>query len=141
MPDYFFKSKDGLFTLYKGDCNFVLPELNTKFDLIFADPPYFLSSGGNTIHSGKIVSVDKGSWDKSLILREIYNFNYNWLKTIKEYLKNDGSIWISGTRHNIFTVLQGLDELDYKILNVITWEKSNPPPNFNIKILNSLLSL
>lgn len=130
----YFKNQKGDFTLYRGDCNVIIPELEEKFDLVFADPPYFLSSNGNTINSGKIVSVNKGKWDESINYNKIYNFNLSWLKISKEILEKDGTIWISGTRHNIFTIIQALDELNFKILNVITWEKLNPPPNFNTKI-------
>lgn len=129
-----FISQDKTFILYKGDCLSIIPSLTNKFDLVFADPPYFLSSNGNTIHSGQIVSVNKGNWDKSKKFAEALSFNYNWLKAVKDKLRDNGTIWVSGTRHNIFTIIQAMEELNYKILNVITWEKTNPPPNFNIKI-------
>jgi DNA modification methylase len=63
----------------------------------------------------------------------INDFNRNWLQQVREKLKDNGTIWISGTYHNIFSVGQLLQELDFKILNVITWEKNNPPPNFSCR--------
>ncbi|HPK08924.1 MAG TPA: site-specific DNA-methyltransferase [Saprospiraceae bacterium] len=48
-------------------------------------------------------------------------------------MKNDATIWISGTMHNIFSVGQILTEFGFKILNIITWEKTNPPPNFSCR--------
>jgi site-specific DNA-methyltransferase (adenine-specific) len=101
--------------------------------MIFADPPYFLSNNGLSIQSGEIVSVNKGLWDKSQGFDFVNNFNRNWLKIAREKLKDNGTIWISGTYHNIFSIGQLLQELDFKILNVITWEKNNPPPNFSCR--------
>ena len=101
--------------------------------MIFADPPYFLSNNGLSIQSGKIVSVNKGKWDKSEGFEYINNFNRQWLSLAREKMKEDATIWISGTMHNIFSVGQILTELGFKILNVITWEKSNPPPNFSCR--------
>ncbi|MDD2191462.1 MAG: site-specific DNA-methyltransferase [Bacteroidales bacterium] len=101
--------------------------------MIFADPPYFLSNGGMSVQSGKQVKVDKGDWDKSQGFEKDNEFNYNWLKACREKLCDNGTIWISGTFHNIFSIAQMLTELDYKILNCVTWEKSNPPPNISCK--------
>ncbi len=86
-----------------------------------------------SIQNGKIVSVNKGTWDKSEGFEFINDFNRKWLSLAREKLKEDGTIWISGTMHNIFSVGQMLNELGFKILNVITWEKSNPPPNFSCR--------
>ena len=129
----YFKSKDKNFYLLKGDTMDLLPKINHKFDMIFADPPYFLSNNGLSIQSGKIVSVNKGSWDKSLGNSYINEFNRKWLTLVRENMKDDATIWISGTMHNIFSVGQILTELDFKILNIITWQKSNPPPNFSCR--------
>lgn len=111
----------------------LLPKINHKFDMVFADPPYFLSNNGLSIQSGKIVSVNKGKWDKSLGTEHINNFNRQWLSLVRENMKEDATIWISGTMHNIFSVGQILTELDFKILNIVTWQKSNPPPNFSCR--------
>lgn len=127
-----FISQDSLFGLYQADCNEILPQFKEKFDLIFADPPYFLSNDGLSIQSGKIVSVNKGSWDKS---EDIDKFNIQWISNAKLALKNTGSILISGTYHNIFSLGRILQKLDFKILNIITWQKTNPPPNFSCRYL------
>jgi len=79
------------------------------------------------------VSVNKGSWDKSHGFEYINDFNRKWLSLAREKMKDDATIWISGTMHNIFSVGQTLNELGFKILNVITWEKLNPPPNFSCR--------
>jgi site-specific DNA-methyltransferase (adenine-specific) len=129
----FFKSKEKDFYLLQGDTMKVLPQFVHKFDMVFADPPYFLSNNGLSIQSGQIVSVNKGTWDKSGGFDFINDFNRKWLKLVREKLKDNGTIWISGTYHNIFSIGQLLQELDFKILNVITWEKNNPPPNFSCR--------
>lgn len=84
--------------LYLGDCLKVLKKIEDKsIDVIFADPPYFLSSGGVSCHSGKQVSVDKADWDKSITIKEKNKFNKKWLKECRRVLKDNGTIWISGT--------------------------------------------
>ena len=128
-----FQSNNKDFTLVHGDLFKVLPTLNFKFDLIFADPPYFLSNDGLTIKNGKIASVNKGKWDKSLGFDGVNEFNRKWLSLARDKMKNNATIWISGTSHNIFSIGQILVELGFKILNVITWEKTNPPPNFSCR--------
>ena len=129
----FFKSTDKAFTLLKGDCVELLNQFDFKFDMIFADPPYFLSNDGISVQSGKMVCVNKGEWDRSNGFEKDNEFNLNWLKACKEHLTDNGTIWISGTFHNIFSVAQMLTELDYKILNCITWAKTNPPPNLSCR--------
>ncbi|RAZ49407.1 DNA-methyltransferase [Campylobacter hyointestinalis] len=130
-----FLSEDRKFNLYQGDCFEILPKFQSKFDLIFADPPYFLSNNGLSIQNGQIVSVNKGEWDKGADIDEIDDFNFKWLKLAKDLLSNNGSIMISGTYHNIFSIGRALQKLDYKILNIITWQKTNPPPNFSCRYL------
>lgn len=129
----YFKSSDNNFYLLKGDIIELLPKFEHKFDMVFADPPYFLSNNGLSIQSGKIVSVNKGKWDKSEGFEYVNDFNRKWLSSVREKMKDDATIWISGTMHNIFSIGQILTELDFKILNVITWEKNNPPPNFSCR--------
>ena len=128
-----YRSENKDFTLAKGDCLELLPNINFQFDMIFADPPYFLSNGGISVQSGKQVSVNKGDWDKSQGFEKDNEFNYKWLSLCREKLKGNGTIWISGTYHNIFSVAQMLNELDFRILNCITWAKTNPPPNLSCK--------
>lgn len=116
--------------LIHGDAFEVLPKIEDKsVDLIFIDPPYFLSNGGITCSGGKQVSVNKGEWDKNYTFEEKVNFNRKWLIEAKRILKDTGTIWISGTYHNIYIIGYLLEELGYKILNNVTWMKTNPPPN------------
>ena len=129
-----FKLSDD-FKLFKGDCFEILPKFKGEFDLIFADPPYFLSNDGLSIQSGKIVSVNKGDWDKGCGIDEIDKFNLRWLALAKDTLTDNGRVMISGTYHNIFSIGRALQKLDYKILNIITWQKTNPPPNFSCRYL------
>lgn len=123
------------FNLIHGDSFEILPKFNNEFDLIFADPPYFLSNDGLSIQSGKIVSVNKGTWDKGKNINEVDDFNLKWLDLAKSALKDSGSIMVSGTYHNIFSIGNALQKLGYKILNIITWQKTNPPPNFSCRYL------
>ena len=129
----YYKSANHDFNLICGDTFRLLPQFSFRFDMIFADPPYFLSSGGISVQSGKVVCVDKGAWDKSLSPEEMNAFNMEWLSLCREKLKDNGTIWISGTYHNIFSVADCLNHLGYKILNVITWVKTNPPPNISCR--------
>ncbi len=61
------------------------------------------------------------------------DFNRKWLSACRDHLKENGTIWISGTYHNIFSVAQMLNELEFRILNCITWAKTNPPPNLSCR--------
>ncbi|MGN0086561.1 MAG: DNA-methyltransferase [Alloprevotella sp.] len=130
-PAYKSTSRD--FTLLQGNCIELLSQFNFRFDMIFADPPYFLSNGGISVQSGKIVCVDKGDWDKCTGERNVQQFNNEWISLCRDKLKDDGTIWISGTYHNIFSVAKSLIEQGFKILNVITWVKTNPPPNISCR--------
>lgn len=133
MIKAYFKSSDKQFNLLHGNAMELLPQFDHKFDMIFADPPYFLSNDGLSIQSGKIVSVNKGKWDKSQGIHHVNSFNRDWLTLIRDKMTDNGTIWVSGTMHNIFSVGQTLTELGFKILNIITWEKTNPPPNFSCR--------
>ena len=86
-----------------------------------------------SLQSGKVVCVDKGSWDKGKSQADMMSFNKEWLRLCRDKLKDNGTIWISGTYHNIFSVANCLTELGYKILNVITWQKTNPPANISCR--------
>lgn len=129
----YYKSDNRDFTLLHGDCCRLLREFDFKFSCIFADPPYFLSNGGISVQAGKIVCVNKGDWDKGKSQQEMMDFNKEWLALCRDKLKDNGTIWISGTYHNIFSVANCLTELGYKILNVVTWAKTNPPPNISCR--------
>jgi site-specific DNA-methyltransferase (adenine-specific) len=122
--------KDNNSALYLNDTFDALENMKPEcIDMIFADPPYFLSNNGITCSAGKAVSVNKGNWDKIDSLEEKHNFNRQWIRLCKKVLKPNGTIWISGTLHNIYSVGMALEQEDYKIINNITWQKTNPPPN------------
>ncbi len=131
VPYYAADGKD--FYLLHGDCLVLMPKIRRQFDMVFADPPYFLSNDGLTIQNGKIASVNKGQWDKSLGRQSVDDFNRQWLSTVRPLMKDNATIWISGTMHNIFSIGQLLPELGFKVLNIITWQKTNPPPNFSCR--------
>ena len=116
--------------LINGDCFEELKQIKTEtVDMIFADPPYFLSNDGITCKSGRMVSVNKGSWDKIADVSEKHKFNRKWIRLCKRVLKPNGTIWISGTLHNIYSIGMALEQEGFKIINNITWQKTNPPPN------------
>lgn len=116
--------------LFLEDCFELLKKIKTEsIDMIFADPPYFLSNDGITCQSGKMVSVNKGNWDKTAGFKEKHKFNRRWLHQCRRILKRDGTIWVSGTLHNIYSVGSALEQEGFKIINNITWQKTNPPPN------------
>lgn len=120
--------------LIHGDVFDILPEFEDgSVDVIFADPPYFLSNNGTTCQNGKMVSVNKGKWDSINGVEEKHAFNRAWIKECKRILKLDGTIWISGTLHNIYSIGLALEQEGFKILNNITWQKTNPPPNLGCR--------
>lgn len=124
--------QEGNFVLYHGDCRSILAELpENSIDTIFADPPYNLSNDGFTVHAGRRVSVNKGDWDKSRGLKGDFEFHLEWLEACKRVLKPNGTIWISGTYHSIYTCGYALQLLGFKILNDISWFKPNASPNLS----------
>lgn len=125
--DPYYKSSNNDFILLQGDCQELMPLFDFQFDMVFADPPYFLSNGGKSISSGKIVSVNKGDWDKTKSIAEIDKFNEEWLTQCYNKLRPGGTIWVSGTYHNIFSVGHIMQKIGFRILNIITWQKTNPP--------------
>lgn len=104
-----------------------------SIDMIFADPPYFLSNDGITCNSGKMVSVNKAKWDEGKNLEDKHKFNRRWISLCKNVLTKNGTIWISGTFHNIYSIGMALEQEGFKILNNITWQKTNPPPNLGCR--------
>ena len=129
---YYFESDN--FKLIYNDIFKVIKKFEDKsIDMIFADPPYFLSGNGITCSGGKMVSVNKGEWDKALTIKEKHKFNKKWIKECYRILKDNGTIWISGTVHNIYSIGMALEEEGFKIINNITWQKTNPPPNLACK--------
>ncbi len=129
---YYYENKD--FKLIQGDSLSILKKIEPKsIDVIFADPPYFLSGNGISCSAGKMVSVKKGAWDEKIDIKEKHKFNKKWIRLCKEILKDDGTIWISGTMHNIYSIGMALEEEGFKIINNITWRKLNPPPNISCR--------
>jgi site-specific DNA-methyltransferase (adenine-specific) len=137
-PHLILHSDTPFLRLYHGNSLELLDAIAAKypegrFDAIFADPPYFLSNGGITCHAGRMVKVDKGDWDKSRGPELNHEFNLEWLARCQRVLKPNGTIWVSGTHHVIFSIGYALQQLGYKILNDIAWEKPNPPPNLSCR--------
>lgn len=129
---YYYESDN--FKLIQGDSLKLLKKIKPKsVDMIFADPPYFLSGDGISCSGGKMVSVNKADWDRKIDLKEKNKFNKKWIKECYDILKDDGSIWISGTFHNIYSIGVVLEECGFKIINNITWRKLNPPPNISCR--------
>lgn len=124
--------------IYNDNCLRVLDDIaarhpDGRFDMVFADPPYFLSNGGITCQAGRMVKVDKGGWDKSQGHELNHEFNLEWLRRCQRVLKPNGTIWVTGTHHVIFSVGFAMQQLGFKILNDIAWEKPNPPPNLSCR--------
>lgn len=129
MLEPFFKSDDREFLLARGDCVEQMRSLDFCFDMIFADPPYFLSNGGISCRAGKVVSVNKGAWDKSEGREHDENFTHDWISEARRLLAPAGTIWICCSMHNVSSIAKTLEALEFKILNFVTWAKTNPPPN------------
>jgi site-specific DNA-methyltransferase (adenine-specific) len=125
---------DQLTKLYCADALQILDHLQPQsVDVIFADPPYFLSNNGISCSSGKMVSVNKGNWDKIDSHEQKHQFNVTWISKAFTVLRDSGTIWISGTMHNIYSVGMALEQTGFQIINNITWQKTNPPPNLACK--------
>jgi len=130
--------KEDNFCLYQGDSREVMKTLPENYvDMIFADPPYFLSNGGFTVHAGKMVKVDKGSWDISNGVKEDFDFHISWLKEAKRILKPEGTIWISGTYHSIYQCGFALQVGEFHILNDVAWFKPNASPNLSCRFFTA----
>jgi len=143
LPPPVFNDEKHHIRLYQGDSLELLPLLpESSVDLIFADPPYFLSNNGITCHAGKMVSVNKGDWDKlpgpelgpvRARYEKVHEFNLSWLAACQRILKPNGSLWVSGTAHVIHSVGFAMQQLGFKLLNDISWVKPNPPPNLSCR--------
>lgn len=123
-------------SLYLGNALELLKEMEEEsVDVIFADPPYFLSNDGISCSSGAMVSVNKGNWDKMQYsgYDDKHSFNRDWIRSCKRVLRKNGTIWISGSYHNIYSIGMALEQEGFKILNNITWQKTNPAPNLSCR--------
>jgi site-specific DNA-methyltransferase (adenine-specific) len=133
IQEAYYKHEDKVI-LFNGNCLDILPTLSeNSVDMIFADPPYNLSNGGITCHAGKMVSVNKGDWDKSKGIWKDHEFSIEWLSQCRRVLKDDGTIWVSGTMHNIYSIGFSLQQLGFKLLNDISWFKPNAAPNLSCR--------
>ena len=118
--------------IIEGDCIAAMAGLPDKsVDMIFADPPYNLQLGGDLFRpeGGRVDAVDD-DWDKFDSLAVYDDFTRDWLHEARRILKDDGTIWVIGSYHNIYRVGALLQDADFWILNDIVWRKSNPMPNF-----------
>lgn len=126
---YFYDVATGVKLIW-GDCVDVMSRAPDEcVEVVFADPPYFLSNNGVTCHAGRMVSVNKGKWDASNGVIKDHDFVKLWLAQCQRVLKPSGTIWVSGTLHVIYSVGYAMQELGFKILNDIIWQKPNPPPH------------
>lgn len=126
------------FILYNDNSLKILADLpENSVDMIFADPPYNLSNGGFSVHAGKMVSVNKGDWDRSRGFKNDYDFHYKWLEAARRILKPGGSLWVSGTYHSIYQCGHALEALGYHILNDIAWFKPNAAPNLSCRFFTA----
>jgi len=126
------------FVLYKNDSLEFLKQIpENSIDMIFADPPYFLSSGSFTCHNGQMVSVKKGNWDLSNGLKQDFEFHLEWTKACHRVLKPGGTIWISGTYHSIYQCGFALQVNKFHILNDISWFKPNASPNLSCRFFTA----
>lgn len=130
--------KDRNFVLYNTDSLILLGQLaENSIDMVFADPPYNLSNGGFTVHAGKMVSVDKGNWDKSNGFQDDYDFHHQWLKAVRRVLKPSGTLWVSGTYHSIYQCGHAIQSLGYHILNDVAWFKPAASPNLSCRFFTA----
>ena len=121
--------KDGC-QIFLGDSFHILKKIQPKsIDMVFADPPYFLSSGGISCQNGKQVSVNKGEWDYSKTIEDRIKYHRKWIALCREILKDNGTIMISSTLHSVYAIGVALELEGYAIINNIIWKKTNPSPN------------
>ena len=137
MISPYYHTENNDFTLYQGDTFELLRQIDEPFDMIFADPPYFLSTGNGRVNvNGQYIKFDKGQWDRVRSRDEKDTFNRKWLEPCIKLLKQNGTIWICGTYHNIFSVEKCLDELGFKIINMVVWQKPDPTVTLSNKRFN-----
>lgn len=105
--------------------------------MVFADPPYFLSSGSFTCQNGKMVSVKKGDWDLTNGTKENFEFHLKWIEAIRRVLKPNGTVWVSGTYHSIYQCGFALEMRHFHFLNDIAWFKPNAAPNLSCRFFTA----
>lgn len=132
----FYQANNEEFTLFRGDSRELIENIGRNVDMIFADPPYFLSRNVSAYINGSWKSFEKAEWDKATSQENINEFNREWLSACRNVLKENGTIFVTGTYHNIFSVATCMVELGYKILNIIVWQKSDAKPTLSRKYFN-----
>ena len=137
MDKYLFYKNNNT-RLYNADCIDLLKQIpDNTFDMVFADPPYFLSNGTFSCQNGKMVPVKKGNWDIGKTAQENFNFHLQWLEQCRRVLKPNGTLWVSGTYHSIYQCGYALQLLNYHILNDIAWLKPNASPNLSCRFFTA----
>jgi modification methylase len=119
-------------TILEGDCIALMNSLPAgSVDMVFADPPYNLQLGGELLrpNNSRVDGVDE-DWDRFSDLAAYDAFTRAWLAAARRVLKDDGTLWVIGSYHNIFRVGASLQDHGFWVLNDIVWRKSNPMPNF-----------
>jgi site-specific DNA-methyltransferase (adenine-specific) len=133
-PELVWTSDDKLSRLYYGDSLKLMADLPAEsVDCIWTDPPYNLSNDGITCVNGRMVKVNKGEWDRSQGADLDHEFNRTWLAACYRLLKPTGTIWVTGTLHVYPSVGFAMQQLGFRILNDIIWEKPAPPPNLGCR--------
>jgi len=118
--------------IVNGDSLKELKKIPEKsFNLVFADPPYNMQIGKTLRRpdASKVKGVDD-KWDQFESFKHYDNFCKAWLTECRRILKDNGSIWVIGSYHNIFRLGYHLQNLNYWLLNDVIWRKNNPMPNF-----------
>lgn len=133
-PELVWNSNDGLSCLYRGDSLELMSSLPAEsVDCIWTDPPYNLSNDGFTCVAGRMVRVNKGEWDRSQGTELDHEFNKAWLTACYRLLKPTGTIWVTGTLHVYPSIGFAMQQIGFRILNDIIWEKPAPPPNLGCR--------
>ena len=128
------KSENNESSMHCGDSLALMQKLPPdSVDCVWTDPPYLLSNDGITCVAGRMVKVNKGEWDRSRGINLDHEFNRTWLAACHRILKPGGSIWVSGTLHVYLSVGMAMQQIGFRILNDIVWEKPAPPPNLGCR--------
>jgi site-specific DNA-methyltransferase (adenine-specific) len=132
----FFQSTNTI--IFNSDCLDILQSFpENSIDMIFADPPYMLSNNGFTCQNGKMVTVNKGRWDKSNGFENDTIFHNEWILACRRVLKPEGTIWISGTYHSIYQCGYLVQKNGFHFLNDIAWFKPNASPNLSCRFFTA----
>jgi len=124
--------------LLLGDAVEMMNQLpDASVDMVFADPPYYLSNDGFTCIAGKRASVNKGLWDVSKGIGHDFQFHFDWIDACRRILKPNGTIWISGTYHSIYACGYALQLQGRHIINDICWFKPNASPNLSCRMFTA----